>query len=207
MTSFRRRSILYFPEEGKRNWPHTFKAVISRARSKDISAVVVFTADGNAAIELKKALPRRKSVIAVTFPAHQTFLGPDGQQFSHVLSELHARQRLISSGIPVVIGALPFQEVIIPNVEDPKLAGITRALSLLGGSFSLCVQAVTMATDSGHVDVGEKVIACTSDTALVIRSSSASLLFHPVKGMQIQEILCKPSVLTITRKRRLESQT
>jgi len=59
-------------------------------------------------------------------------------------------------------------------------------------------KAILMAVDGGHIDPGETVIAMSADTAIVARSSLSTWLFHPTEGLEINEIICKPSKFTIT---------
>jgi hypothetical protein len=49
-----------------------------------------------------------------------------------------------------------------------------EALNMFCGSISLCVQAITLACDSGCVGLGEHAIALTSDTAILAQASSTA---------------------------------
>jgi len=85
---------------------------------------------------------------------------------------------------------MPFQSIIIPGVADAKLEGIQHALKL--GGFNLCVQAILMATDSGELEPGEAVLSMSADTAIIATGTQTKFLFHPIEGMDIREIICKP---------------
>lgn len=196
--SYEVRRIVYFDKEGRLNLPDTLRTVRSRASRSDIAKVVAFTRDGNSAVELRSMLTRSKMVIAVTFSAAHPFYDKEGKRFSHPLADPTSREKLEALGIPVVIGTMPLQEIVIPRVEDAKIMGIRHALNLLGGGTFLCVQAVTMATDAGHLTPGEKTLVFTADTAMVVRASSSVYMFHPQEGLEIQELLCKPSNLDIS---------
>lgn len=107
-------------------------------------------------------------------------------------------ERLESEGIQVIRGTAPFAEnFFIPGVRDPKLEGIRYALQLISSGLHLCIQAVTMATDAGIIEPGEEVIAMSADTAIVAKAASSRYLFHPIQGMEIREIVCKPRHLTL----------
>ena len=45
---------------------------------------------------------------------------------------------------------------------------IKDVLSLFGGGFSLCVQAVLQACDMGVLKIGEKVVVITGDCAAIV---------------------------------------
>ncbi len=60
--------------------------------------------------------------------------------------------------------------------------------------MSLCVQAVLMASDAGFVELGEHVIAMTSDTSILVRSAGTERF---LTDLIVREIICKPVLLTI----------
>jgi hypothetical protein len=60
----------------------------------------------------------------------------------------------------------------------------------------LCVQAALIACDAGEVEQGEHVIALTSDTAILVRSSPTERL---LTDFIIREIICKPMSLTVSK--------
>jgi hypothetical protein len=191
------RKTVYFTSEGRVNLPETLRVVTSRVKKPDISQVVIFTRDGEAALKLREMLPPSKTVIAATFPAHQPFHDKEGNRISHELANPKLRSRLQSKGIPVAIGTMPLSDVILPKAEDTKLAGINNALKLFGGGVGLCIQGVLMATDAGLVTPGETVAALCADTGLVVRASSSAYLFHPKEGLSVLEIICKYSPVSV----------
>jgi hypothetical protein len=79
------------------------------------------------------------------------------------------------------------------------LSLIESALNIFGGSMSLCVQAVVLACDAGTVNLGEHVIAMTSDTAILVQASTTRRM---LRELIIREILCKPAILSIGRNER-----
>jgi hypothetical protein len=72
-------------------------------------------------------------------------------------------------------------------------------LSLFGGGFAVCVQAVLQACDQGVIEQGEKVIAIAGDTAAVMTASTTRGFLSRESGFSINEILCKARKLTIAR--------
>jgi hypothetical protein len=63
--------------------------------------------------------------------------------------------------------------------------------------MSLCVQAVVLACDAGAVELGEHVIAMTSDTAILVQAAATRRM---LRELVVREILCKPAILSIGRK-------
>src|SRR5258708_17133674 len=74
---------------------------------------------------------------------------------------------------------------------------VSEALGIFGGSMALCVQAITMACDAGEVEIGEHVIALTSDTAILAQASNTDRMLGE---LIFREILCNEAVLTLTVK-------
>ena len=70
--------------------------------------------------------------------------------------------------------------------------------------MALCVQAITMACDAGEVEIGEHVIALTSDTAILAQASNTDRMLGE---LIVREILCKAAVLTISRNEHSEKMS
>lgn len=198
------KQIFYFNSEGRTNLPKTVDLVIERAEESSIKNIIVFTANGEGAFLLKEKLGDNASVKvhAATFPYKQVFFNEDSkgnvtENFAGTsLPEI--REKIIASGINLIQGVMPLQDIIIPGAKDVKNQTINYTLSLLSGGLKLCVQAVLMAVDGGHIEPGEYVIAMSADTAIVARASLSTWLFHPSHGFEICEIICKPKYYTIT---------
>lgn len=201
------KSIFYFNEEGKSNLPKTIDLVIERAKELQIQNIIVFTAEGEGAIKAKEMLGDNQSikVHAATFPYKQVFYIKDGDDLKKEYagtSKPENKKELVSRGINLIQGVMPLQDIIMPNAKDTKINAINQTLSLLSGGLNLCVQAILMAVDGGHIEPNETVIAMSADTAIVAQSSLSTWLFHPTEGFQIHEIICKPKNFTITRKKK-----
>ena len=100
--------------------------------------------------------------------------------------------KLEADGVCVIAGGMPFQEIIVPGTNDFRIQTIIWTLGLISEGLHLGVQAVLMACDCGKLAAGEKVIAMSADTAVVVQSSTSRLMFHPRDGIRIHEFLCKP---------------
>jgi hypothetical protein len=81
--------------------------------------------------------------------------------------------------------------------QDLTLIG--NALSIFGGSMSLCVQAALVASDAGYLELGQHAICLTSDTAILARTSPTQDF---LTDFIVREVLCKPMTLTVVKHER-----
>ncbi|MBP2666490.1 MAG: hypothetical protein H6Q76_1470 [Firmicutes bacterium] len=192
------KSIVYFDGEGRDYLQQTVDLVAKRLQEGDIRHVVVFTAEGEGAELLRDTLIGNKEIkiLAATFPPGQKIVKrePDGNKkdIETLVSMPERIKKLESDGISVISGGMPFQEIIVPGTNDFRIQTIVWTLGLISEGLHLGIQAVLMACDSGKLAVGEKVVAMSADTAVVVQSSTSRLMFHPRDGIRIHEILCKP---------------
>lgn len=142
-------------------------------------------------------------ILAVSFPNKKPFYmkneNGETETFYAATSEEETKELFRENNIPLIQGVMPFEEIIIPGVRDSNLKTVKETLSLISGGLQLCIQAILMATDSGYLDEGEKVVAMTADTSIVASGAFSQYLFHPKRGLEISEIISKPKGFTITR--------
>lgn len=188
----------YFPCEGKSNLRTCMRLAFETAISRGIETIVIFTGVGEGPeIALKEYCSRRDyqdiQLIAVTFPRGQRF---KDNELAEISSEV--RSLLGERGVPLLRAHLPFHPIAAHHrhhgILGQDLTLIGNALSVFGGSMSLCVQAALMACDAGCVEIGDHVISMTSDTAIVVRTAPTERL---LTDFIIREIICKPLFLTI----------
>ena len=190
--------IFYFKEEGKMNISKTAELSIRKAKEEGISKILVFTGDGEGPLELRKQLGNEKQVniIAVTFPNLMPFFQKEGngeiKEFFPKTSYTELKEVFNSKNIKLVQGVMPFEDVVIPGARDSKVMTIKEALGLFSGGLKLCVQASLMATDSGAIKPGEKVISMSADTSIITNGANSNFLFHPIRGLKINKVICKP---------------
>jgi uncharacterized protein len=197
------KEITYFKETGKINTDDTIKLSIARAKELNIKKILVFTADGIAPLNMVNYLQGSDiKIYAVSFPNQLPFYRKEEDQvieFFAKTSEEDVKKKLEENNITLIQGVMPFEEIVIPGAPDSRGTIIKETLSLISGGLNLCIQAVIMATDSGHVLPGEDVISMSADTSIIVNGVNSRYLFHPLKGLQIKEIICKPLNLSITR--------
>jgi hypothetical protein len=194
-------SISYFEHEGRENWPlvlRLVKRVFRRRADLRSCKVIIFTAIGEGPAAAYNLLQEWDAkIIAVTLPPDFSVIR-DGRKVSPQIPP-KAQAFFDGVGIPVVTARLPFQKIDGVTAHNDQMDLITNVLSLFGGSFAQCVQAVLQACDHGLVKIGEKVIAVTGDSAAVITASTTGKFLTRDEGLAIHEIICKPRNLTIAR--------
>jgi hypothetical protein len=193
----------YFLQEGKENLSRCLDASFAAAAAHNIKKIVIFTATGTGVtMAIDEYLPRPMystvELIAVTFPSqsHFTAENPGEQSISQGVAE-----RFAGLGIPIVRAHLPL-DPIRSHYEGRGILGqdfglIDNALRIFSGGMSLCVQAVLMASDAGHLALGEHAIAMTADTSILVRAAATSRF---LTDLIVREIICKPVLLTIGKK-------
>ena len=194
-------SISYFEREGRENWPQVLRLVKRTfLRRLDLRSckVVIYTAIGEGPAAAYNLLQEwDPKIIAVTLPPDFSVVR-DGQKVS---PRIPAKAMAFFDGvqIPVIRARLPFDKIEGATAHNDQMTLITRMLSLFGGGFTYCVQAVLQACDHGLVEIGEKVIAITGDCAAVVTASTSTKFLTRDEGLAINEIICKPRNLTIAR--------
>jgi uncharacterized protein len=190
----------YFMQEGKENLARCLQATFAAALAHRVGKVVIFTSAGRGVL---MALDEYRSqekyshieLVAVTFPSQSQFTAGDPSEHCIPASVL---ETLRERGVPVVRAHLPFDPIRTHYVGQGVLGQdfglIGNALRIFGGSMSLCVQAVLMASDAGLLELAEHVIAMTSDTAILVRAAGTERF---LTDLIVREIICKPVLLTI----------
>jgi hypothetical protein len=190
-------AIEYFFEEGKANLTDCLRIAFDQATRRQVKKIVIFTGLGEGPkIALRDFCSQPCyegiKIVAVTFPNGK-------YQDSNISPE--DRELFRKNNVPVVRAHLPFDPIDAHfrnhGILGQDLTLIGNALSIFGGSMSLCVQGAVMACDAGEVELGEHVITMTSDTAIVVRAAPTARL---LTDLIVREILCKPFSLTIGKK-------
>jgi hypothetical protein len=193
-------TIEYFFHEGKENLEECLRIAFEVAAARDVRTVIIFTGIGEGpriAVEKYLSQPQFKEiqVIAVTFPYGQRFKdGARIEMSTEILGFLE------ENGVPVLRAHLPFHPIAANHrnhgILGQDLTLIGNALSIFGGSMSLCVQAALIASDAGFLELGEHAVCVTSDTAILVRTSPTQDF---LTDFIVREILCKPMALTVVR--------
>jgi hypothetical protein len=202
--------------EGREFLDECLAATFEHCRSHEISTVVMYTANGfgaERAVEMYLSQPEYQNMrlVAVTPPANKPYiadpLAPPATENNVVQTGIFGdrRKRLHDAKVPIVSARLPFRSPISPTSAtgtftpvDP-LQLVDRAFGVLGGGFSLCLQAVMMACDAGLVASGDLVAAMSADTAIVAYAAQTETFLSAKRGLLALHIICKPGVYTISK--------
>jgi hypothetical protein len=194
-------SISYFDREGRENLPQVLK-IVRRAFNKrpDLRALklIVFTATGDGpALAYAQLHEYEPQIIAVTFPPDFSVMRGTERIYPQISPKLH--RFFDGVGVKIITGRRPFDAIEGVPAHNEQMQLIRDVLTLFGGSVSLCIQAVLSACDSGEIAIGEKVVGITGDLAAVITASTTKKFLAKEAGMVVNEILCKPRNLTLSR--------
>lgn len=188
--------VYYFNSIGRGNVSKTIEVVAQKCKSSDIRKVFVFAATKQSVYELYENLKDLDcKVFAVSFPYKQEFIiskGDDQEEYIPETSQENVREEFRDNNIELIQGSMPFDEIVLPHINDAKIQTLTSTLGMISTGLVLCVQAIIMGCDGGYAEPGKDVIAMSADTAIVATACQKRWLFHPEKGMKIKEILCKP---------------
>lgn len=198
-------AIEYFFHEGKENLDECLRISFETAVRRNVTNIIIFTAVGEGpkiAVEKYVSQPEYQNIkiIAVTFPHGQKFKGyEDKPEATQICAEY--REFFKAHNVPIVRAHPPFNP-IHPHSEGHSAPGldltlIGNTLNIFCGSMTLCIQAALMACDAGEVELGEHVIAMTSDTAILARVAPTERF---MADFIVREILCKPLSLTISKR-------
>lgn len=192
---------LYFEEEGRQNFPgvlRVLKRTLKRRPELRTLPLVIFTSTGEGpAVAFSQLHQFEPTIIAVTFPPDFSVKRGE-ERYSPSIPEKLAKF-FDGVGIKVITGRLPFDRMDGLQTHNEHMQLIQSVLSVFGGGFALSVQAVLAACDANVVKMGQKVIAITGDTAAIMIASTTSRFLAKSGGLAVNEILCKPRNLTISR--------
>jgi hypothetical protein len=202
----------YFLQEGRDNLRNCLRIAFASAKLQNVSKIVIFTAQGEGVrIALESFRSQQEyshiKLVAVSFANGKIFTDKKGERIEAKISP-EDLEFFKANNVPLVRGHLPF-DPITPFFKSSGMLGqdlslVSEALGIFGGSMALCVQAITMGCDAGEVEIGEHVIALTSDTAILAQASNTDRMLGE---LIVREILCKPAVLTISRREQSEKMS
>ncbi|MCX7021952.1 MAG: hypothetical protein NTW26_06735 [bacterium] len=191
--------ILYYDNEGQDNIKSTMSLVADVIVDRGCQAVI-FSIKGDGPKLIVDKYPKLKEkIIIVSYPSGMK----EGENDENRTDEL---KKLKDDGFRVVISNPAFRDIYIPEGIDIKKRAIIETLRLFSTGMILCVEAILLARDANELVDNEIVVSACSDTAIIATAVRTELLFYPSIGMEIQEIICKPRVLNISRQGKYESE-
>jgi hypothetical protein len=184
---------IYFERPGKENTETVLKLVKEYAEAKGIKDIVVASTTGETGVKASEIF-KGFNVVVVTH--HFGFRQPG----IHELLEEN-RKKILENGAKIFTAshALSGVERAIRKKFETvmPLELIAHTLRLFGEGTKVCVEIIIMAVDAGLIPEGREVIAVAgtgrgTDTALVIKSASASRFFD----LEVREVIAKPRIKT-----------
>ena len=168
------RKTSYFINRGKENTAEVAGIVAKRLEDGDISAIVVATTSGHAALTIVEAVPAGACVYGVNF-----------QNSSKLDGEI--REKAEALGVTF----MPDEPVAryIKDIEGHS----PNSLRCFGQGMKVAVEVIMQAVAVGHIESGDRVIGIGgssrgADVAIVAQAAGPDNL----SGMWISEILAKP---------------
>jgi hypothetical protein len=194
----------HFDSEGRENLPQVIKNVKSYLRACAVPnepqrwTLVFMTRQGEGPMMAYNNLSDFDlKIIAVTYPPRTVGL-LDGQMVTAQIPD-KVRRFFDGVGIRVITSRLPLDSIEGAESHNREMELIKNTLSIIGGSAPMAIQAVLQSVDHGAVEVGDRVIAITGDIALVVTASDSASFLTKKTGIQINEIICKPRIFSLTR--------
>jgi hypothetical protein len=174
--------IVYFEQPGIENTEMTLQLAGERAKARGIKKIVVASTRGEVA-KLAAKLWVKSGIKMVVVPHQFGFIG---MKFPPELVK-----ELEKQGHSVHFGTMLFHTDHLYGNNTPTI--MANLLRTFCQGMKVCVEILLMATDGGHVDVGEQVVVVSgsgrgSDTAVVAIAASSTNL----ADLHITEIICKP---------------
>jgi hypothetical protein len=209
----------YVDGEGRAHLDDCLASTLDYCQGHGILTLVIYTATGDGvvrAMEMQEADLDYSEIrfVAVTPPMNRPHVvdphlaKPASEPVPLMVPGIVGERRLQlhTGGVPILSARLPF-EPILPGepLSDPWQL-VNRAFGILGGGFSLCVQAVLVACDAGVVRPGERVASMTADTAIVARASHTETFLSPVLGLLVEHIICRPLLYDISKRDHVATQ-
>lgn len=175
---------------------------VNHAIKRKISTILIFSRTKDSVLMVKEALDNVSEneikVVCVTFPINQVYLTRnEEEEIVPIEIELHdskIRDDLRKQGVEIISGMMPFDDIITRSSEVNMHSLIEESLTIVHRALPLAVEAVLMATDAGLVVPGEKVVSIVNGISIETNGTNSRYLFHPQKGMEIDEIISKIKV-------------
>ena len=177
--------IVYFEKPGKENTTEVIKLVLERAKSRNITRIVLASTRGFTAKSFLDAVSG-KDIHLVVVPWQFGFKEDEGNPFpQELVNELREKKHLVH------FGTMLFHTDNLYGTNTPK--ALANILRIFGQGMKVCVEITMMACDGGCIKMGEKVIVVAgtgsgADFAVVATAASSA----NVTSLRINEIICKP---------------
>lgn len=176
-------NITYFIKPGRDNTGDTLRLAGERAKARGVNKIVLASTRGDTA-RLAAEHFDGTGIKLIVVPHQYGFR--ETQQFpKELIPELEQQGHRVHFGTDLLLTD-DFYSMSTPSIMSTILRTFCQGIKV-------CHEILLMATDSGCVDIGEKVIVIAgtgrgADTAVVAIASSSKKLYE----LHVTEIICKP---------------
>ncbi|WP_273706930.1 hypothetical protein [Leuconostoc mesenteroides] len=174
------------------------KEAVKYAERTGIKKIVIFSQNGDSGLKLKKYVDEINSeakVITIMFPANEpVFVENEEGNVDEIIpndTSTEINKKMRASGIEVIFGTLPLDNVVVPGTPNAINLTIKNTLSMFTPGLQLAVQAILIATDHDSLSFGDPVISIVGDVAISARAANSRMLFHSKYGLKIEDIIAK----------------
>jgi hypothetical protein len=195
----------YLQVEGRASMERCIRESFKWCVDWGVEKIVMFTGTGEGPMYAVENLLIQEpfsaiQMIAVSPPTGKLYKADTSDSESPIVSSgvPPARKEFLREiGIPVISAHLPFSRAQASGTSDWTEAA--QALGILGGGVALCVQAVLLACDAGEVQMGERVVAVSADTAISALASRTETFLSPSHGLLVEHFICRPRRYNISK--------
>ncbi len=176
--------VVYFEEFGAKNTEETLRLAAERAQARGISKIVLASTRGETA-KLAARLWADKGIRMIVIPHQFGFLSKKQRFTPELVADLQKQGHIVH------FGTMLFHTDKFYGTDTPHI--MANLLRTFCQGFKVCYEILLMATDAGHVDIGEQVVVVAgtglgADTALVAIAATSTHL----EDLHITEVICKP---------------
>lgn len=156
---------------------------------------MIFVKDEKLVLELNNFIKEHVfdvNLIAVTFPANEImYVRNEADEIKEVIPAAAAviRDLLEKEGVQLIKGSLPFEGIVIPGENYNPYKIVEQTFNIVLRGLANAIQIVLVATDTGAVMPGERVVSMNTATSIDARGANARLLLHPELGIKIEKLL------------------
>jgi hypothetical protein len=208
MNTIRELVTRYVPGEGRPSMRDCIHMAADWCLTEGLGTLVIFTGTGEGPHYAAQELLVRErykglKVVAVTPPVGRQYRkvpGDDSSEMVRAGISSVLRDELTALGVVVVSAHLPFKEVYDGSRgRGSEWARVAESFGILGGGFALCIQAALLACDAGAIEHGDRVVAMSADTAVVVRACRTESFLSPSEGLLAEHIICRPGRYNISK--------
>lgn len=175
-----------------------FNKDIEYCLTNNIKKIIIFVQNANTLSSINNYLFEKQydlKVIGVTFPANEVIYVENSEgEIEERIPETATDsvfENLNAEGITLIRSALPFEGIVIPGGNYNPYKIVAQTLDLVHDGLANIIQTAMIATDTGHINVGEEIVVSNLALYVHLEGVNSRMLFHPDFGLKIKKIEVK----------------